>query len=150
MLLNITMNYSIITNKINIMKKLVIILIAIMVLMTSCYTQKFYVVGDPGTVIASLNGYYTLATIDQSGEAEIKIKDRKIGYMAFLQAKSPNSDVFVPFALDYKDRNRSTPNSIIGSLTMPILIGAGFLGFTGSCFDYDYLKYQHTNNDLIR
>lgn len=134
------------------MKKTVVLLMTGLLFMTSCYNQKFIVHGEPGTVITSMNGTKTLATIDQSGMAMIKFDSnvRISGYIAFLQAKSPNSDVYVPFALDYKDRNRSTPNSIIGPLTIPLMFGFGLMGNTGSCCDFDYLKNQHTNNDLIR
>lgn len=138
------------------MRKIITIFIVAVVLMnSSCNTQKFYVAGEPGTVITSLGGSETLAIIDQSGVAKIEL-NRKKGYVAFLQAKAPNSNNFIPFALDYKDFDRSTLNTIVGGvLFMPLFIG--FLGPSwillerrGIAYDYKYLNYQHTNNDLIQ
>ena len=130
------------------MKNILVFVIAASLMMASCKTQKFHVSGEPGTIITALDGS-TLTVIDQSGTAEIKM-DRRDGYDAFLQAKAPGSEKLVPFALDYKNHNRTTPNYILGLVTFPVF---GFLIFwsnIGSCFDYDYLQYQHTNNDLIK
>ncbi len=129
--------------------KRILLFMALILMMTSCWNQKFYVVGEPGTVITSMNGSKTLAIIDQNGMAEIKMNyyDREAGYQAFLQAKSPNSDVLVPFALDYKNKNRSTPNSF---LAITPFLHFFFADQTGTDWDYNYLKQQHTNNDLIK
>lgn len=154
--------------------------------MSSCKsTQTFYVHGTPGTEIL---GY---GTIDQSGKMNIKTERRRKysgqSYYHFLLAKSPESNLWVPFALDYRDHNRSFKKR--GSKAMTITLGslslggsvvgvAGFLsgspevGLAGlgvslaglglmfpfalsSDFDeldynYDYLKHQTTNNDLIK
>lgn len=141
------------------MKKIgIYLLVAVVFLTTSCYTnQKFYVQGFPGTVITSMDENKTLAVIDQSGVAEIKLK-RNDGYYAFLQAKAPNSNKAIPFALDYQDKNRSKTYEILyGCFLVPPLLFVGFLGpmwvfgsLMGTQFDYDYLDYQHTNNDVIR
>lgn len=131
------------------MKKLLLLIIIASLLMTSCHTQQFFVYGEPGTIITSLDGTTTLGVIDQSGMVKVEL-DRNDGYDAFLQAKAPGSEKFVPFALDYKDCNRTTLNYFLGLVTFPIM---GFLIFwrnIGSCYDYNYLNYQHTNNDLIK
>jgi hypothetical protein len=136
------------------MKKSIIwFMAASAILIESCASQRFNVHGDPGTVVTTLDGKTTLGVIDQSGIVKIKLK-RKNGYEPFLQAKAPNSDKYIPFALDYKDKDRSTINTVIGyGVVWPI----GFLGptwilmsRTGSKYDYDYLKHQNTNNDLIK
>lgn len=141
------------------MKKIgIYLLVAVVFLTTSCYTnQKFYVHGFPGTVITSMDGNKTLAIIDQSGVAEIELK-RKDGYYAFLQAKAPNSNKAIPFALDYQDKNRSKTNgNLFICFIVPPLSFIGLLGplwvfgyHWGTPFDYDYLDYQQTNNDLIK
>lgn len=83
----------------------VILLVATMVLLSSCSsTQKFTVHGTPGTVIAQQYGQATV--IDQSGQATLTMGRTISDYNHFLLAKAPNSDVWVPFALDYKDHNR--------------------------------------------
>ena len=133
-------------------------LVIVVFLTTSCYTnQKFHVYGVPGTIITSMDENTTLAVIDQSGVAEIKVK-RNDGYNAFLLAKSPDSDNFIPFALDYQDKNRSKTFGILyGCFLVPPLLFVGIAGpmwvfgsLMGTQFDYDYLDYQHTNNDIIR
>ncbi|MCR5657749.1 MAG: hypothetical protein K6G25_00315 [Bacteroidales bacterium] len=134
-----------------------VFVLALMILMESCATQKFDVHGTPGTIVTSLDGKTTLAVIGQNGTAKVKLK-RKDGYDPFLLAKAPNSDKNIPFALDYKDRNRTTVNTVLGFvLFCPPITAIGLLGpswilynRTGSQYDYNYLKHQNTNNDLIR
>ena len=124
------------------------------ILLESCNpTQKMTVYGTPGTVITNLNGTQILSVIDQSGSTQVKL-GRNGGYCAFLQAKAPDSDKYIPFALDYKDINRSTINLVAGAI---IVYPLGFLGPSwilfnriGGSYDYDYLETQSTNNDLIR
>lgn len=138
------------------MKKIEACLFVIILLLTSCNTQKFYVKGIPGTIITTLDNEQ-LGVIDQSGSAEIKL-DRKTGYQAFLQAKAPNSNMLVPFALDYKNKNRSSTNFGVGfvifmpPLTTIAILGPGWIMLSrrGSYYDYDYLDNQTTNNDLIK
>lgn len=136
--------------------------------LTSCHTQTFTVHGQPGTVI-SYNGQ-RLAVIDQSGEAQITAH-RENGYQYYYLAQAPGSNVALPFALDYEDRNRVTVFNACLWLGPPTLSLSLFIsGFAlygsdmlniGSDYDpntnrvllrqqYDYLKHQSTNNDLIR
>lgn len=135
------------------MKRITIVFLAIAILMmASCNTQRFYVHGTPGTEITSLDGTKTLAVIGQDGTAKVKL-NRKNNYDAFLQAKAPNSDKYVPFALDYKDRARYSWNATLGSVLLipTVFIGSVFfLNRLATKYDYDYLKHQNTNNDLIK
>lgn len=61
--------------------------------------------GYPGTIIATPEGN-ALAQIDHTGTTQITIQ-RSGGYYHYLLAQAPNSDLPVPFALDYKDHNRN-------------------------------------------
>ena len=135
------------------MKKITIVFMATAILMMeSCNTQRFYVHGTPGTVITSLDGTKTLAVIGQDGTAKVKL-NRKNNYNAFLQAKAPNSNKYVPFALDYKDKARYTQNAVLGMvLALPTIFISPmvFLGRLATKYDYDYLKHQNTNNDIIK
>lgn len=73
---------------------------------SSCSSsQTFFVNGYPGTIIATPDGN-ALAQIDHSGTTQITL-NRDGGYYHYLLAKAPNSDLPVPFALDYKDHNRN-------------------------------------------
>ena len=75
-------------------------------LLSSCTTsQTFIVQGTPGTVIADHQNRQ-LAVVDQTGQAQVTIK--RDGYMHYLQSKAPGSSVFVPFGLDYTDKNYSS------------------------------------------
>lgn len=154
------------------MKKTIVgCLLAAVLLFESCASQKINVHGAPGTVVTTLDGSKTLAVIDQSGTARIKLK-RKDGYQAFLQAKAPGSDKNIPFALNYEDKDRSVWNQVWAYALVPTSVGVGvgavglwgfvfaptsvigglilIFGRTGSDYDYDYLKHQTTNSDLIR
>lgn len=142
----------------------------VVTLLSSCHTQTFTVHGQPGTVI-SYNGQQ-LAVIDQSGEAQITAhRTYQGGYQHYYLAQAPGSNVKVPFALDYVDRNRvplfnasqwlAFPTlSLSYFIITPALYGVEGL-LVGSDYDsntqrvllrqqYDYLKHQSTNNDLIR
>ncbi|MCH5174786.1 MAG: hypothetical protein J1F40_02750 [Prevotellaceae bacterium] len=157
-------------------------------LLSSCSTsQTFTVQGEPGTVITTPQNQQ-IAVVDNSGNAQIKMK-RKAGYYHYLNAQAPGSNLQVPFALDYKNKNRATKRgliragewtlfgaSIISSISLGamalanvedataayIILGATSIGgaFGGLglefCYmdpidsDYDYLKTQSTNSDLLR
>ena len=88
---------------------------------SSCASsQAFLVQGIPGTIISDGN-HQQLAVLDNSGQATITI-DRKEGYYSYLLAKTPNSSLEVPFALDYKDHDRGLIRGFGNSL---------FLGLAG-------------------
>ena len=97
-----------------------ILLLGVLLCSISCATTKRTVKGAPGTVIYTTRGH-NLGTIDQSGNAEIKI-DRD-NYYAFLLAQSPESNIKVPFALDFKKE------SVIPTIEEGLLyLGFSFFG----------------------
>ena len=97
-----------------------ILLLGVLLCSISCATTKLTVKGAPGTVIYTTRGH-NLGTIDQSGNAEIKI-DRD-NYYAFLLAQSPESNIKVPFALDFKKE------SVIPTIEEGLLyLGFSFFG----------------------
>lgn len=82
--------------------------------LTSCWTStKFTVQTEPGTEIMSKD-YALLSVADSRGKAKVKISDDE--YSAFLLSHRPNTDVYIPFALDYKSRS---------------VVGSGLQVFTG-------------------
>ena len=154
----------------------VLFVILIIFVFTSCSTKQSIIVsGIPGTVIQTQN-HDDIAIIDDSGHATITMDKYPYHVDLFLLAKAPDSDVSVPFALDYKDINRDNSTLLLcGGLalmaTSPIFMLSGSTagGIVGSlefiagivCSmqaimittigydDFDYLKNQTTNNDLI-
>lgn len=133
-----------------------IALISVFIVLSSCsVTQEIRVEGRPGTSIYDSNGKM-LSTIDYSGSTIITI-DRQNEYQYFLQAKAPDSNILVPFALDYADNSRNDNIPIIafclppvvGYLTWGVIFHSHILAY-GVDNDFDYLRFQKTNNDLIR
>lgn len=96
--------------------------------LTSCWTStKFTVQTEPGTEIMSKD-YTLLSVADSRGKAKVKISDDE--YSAFLLSHRPNTDTYIPFAIDYKSR------SVIGT-SLQVLTGyllggiGGVLGIGG-------------------
>lgn len=91
-----------------IMKRITSIIMIVLgitvVSLSSCSSsQTFTVQGVPGTFITNPQGQQ-IAVIDNSGQAKVELK-RKGGYMHYLQAQAPGSNLQVPFALDYKNNS---------------------------------------------
>ena len=91
-----------------IMKRITSIIMIVLgitvVSLSSCSSsQTFTVQGVPGTFITNPQGQQ-IAVIDNSGQAKVELK-RKGGYMHYLQAQTPGSNLQVPFALDYKNNS---------------------------------------------
>lgn len=141
------------------MKKMykLIFLLGLFGILSSCtFTQQLTIQGYPGTKIFDSNEKY-LATIDYTGTTTITF-DRSEEYNYYLQAQSPESNVLVPFALDYVDHNRQWMTNLwLTSLVLPpsfgfITYGWPFLavvnGYGWDC-DFDYIENLTTNNDLI-
>lgn len=155
------------------MKRIFIsILLLTVIVFSSCSTKTIIVSGTPGTTILTKN-YEKKGVIEPSGQTKIKIKKRL--YTHYLLSQAPNSEIYVPFALDYKNKRRTLYHLLIGptayivgmctleSSGIPIL--SGILLFGGmfealgwtltvtnndyEIFNYKYLKNQTTNNDLI-
>lgn len=80
-------------------------------LLSCASSQTFYVNGTPGTIITTPTNE-RIAQIDNSGQAKITLK-RNLGYFPFLEAQTPYSNIKVPFALDYKNKNRNVPKYIL-------------------------------------
>lgn len=142
---------------------------------TSCSTaQKFVVTGTPGTEIYDAN-YDRTATIGDDGQVELQVSaDFQAG---FLFSKSPDSNLLIPFALDYeynpyKQRNMIYGATVYSLLSLPIVfdgltlleafcyealmaVGGGTLGYWFSPINYkttwsfNYLNNQITNQDLF-
>lgn len=96
------------------MKKIIhIIIIAAAVIMTSCsaYT-KVTVYGSPGTVIKNAANNQALGTIGVSSSLEIQLARDQ--FYAYLLSKAPDSDIYVPFALEYKN-NTSRYYAVYGA-----------------------------------
>lgn len=97
---------------------------------SSCSSsQSFFVNGYPGTVIAMPEGN-VLAQIDRTGTTQITMK-RSNGYYNYLLAQSPNSDLPVPFALDYKDHNRNGAKYALEGFGGTVGIAGGIAAFGG-------------------
>ncbi len=153
-----------------------VLFVILIFVFTSCSTKQSIIVsGIPGTVIQTQN-HDDIAIIDDSGHATITIDKYPYHVNLFLLAKAPNSDVAVPFALDYKDINRdnstlllcgalaliatspifmlsgSTAGGIVGGLELIAGVVCGMHAVmieTIGHDDFDYIKNQTTNNDLI-
>ncbi len=103
------------------MKKLTQILLAFVVALnlSSCHTsEKFMVYGTPGTEIYTPT-QERLGVIDYDGIAHIKLSS-DVCY-TYLLSKDNSSPLYIPFALDYKNK------SYIGSRTLLVAEGAVFL-----------------------
>ena len=84
---------------------LFIISAGVIFILTSCSTStKVTVMAEPGTEILT-PGYSRLAVADNTGNAKFKIPDDN--HYAFLFSHRPNTDTYVPFALDYKYKSFS-------------------------------------------
>lgn len=73
-------------------------------ILASCSTsQKVTVSGISGTEIYIPGETSPIGKIPRSGQVQIELKDKT--YHPFLLSKSYGSDIYVPFALDYKHKN---------------------------------------------
>ncbi|MGM9842710.1 MAG: hypothetical protein ACI30S_00650 [Muribaculaceae bacterium] len=80
-----------------------IIIFVMSISLCSCSTwQTLKISGEPGTKIYS-PAKTQITTVGQSGIGEVKLS-RDV-YWAYMLAKKPNSDKFVPFALNYENKS---------------------------------------------
>lgn len=109
-----------------------LIVVCLIYTTTSCgTTQKFTVIGEPGTEI-----YNPLmdkvGVIDNTGKAKIVFKssDYNKVYVSYLMAHKTGSDQFIPFALNYNNATLAH-GKILGYGVLPSLavggIGAGLM-----------------------
>lgn len=90
----------------------IVMIIMVVALFTSCSTtEKFYVSGTPNTKIYTPD-YTHIATVGTHGKTKIEIPSDN--YYAFFLSKSPNSDLYIPFALDYKKKGRFGTHMVNG------------------------------------
>ncbi len=111
------------------MKKIYLLVIFLMcVCLSSCSPAKklttFEVKGTPGTEISDAE-YEYLGTIDADGKASISLGRDK--HHVFLLAKQPGADMYVPFALDYVNKNKGGDAYAVSSILMLSFGGAATL-----------------------
>lgn len=106
--------------------------IALCMVLTSCYTtQKFNVEGMAGTEIYT-SGMQRLGVIGTDGTVKIRISSDE--YHAYLLAKTPRSNLLVPFALDYKKKSH-TGARLIEGICFPLSIGGSVTAVIGALVD---------------
>lgn len=109
------------------MRQQFFIAICALISLTSCHTStKITVLAEPGTEIL-LPGNRIIATADNEGMASFKISDDE--FHALLLSHKPNSDHYIPFALDY-DSKKFGGSKFLKGLGIAIT-GAGVLTMGG-------------------
>lgn len=128
-----------------------IIIFTMCFILSSCAgMKKIQVSGIPGTVIKNSSGEL-LGTIGSDGNVEVKICRDK--YYAFLLSKSPDSDIDVPFALEFKKGHKTSYDTgcFVGAAFWwmpPIWIPLCWASFQNDITNgYRYIPSQ-TNEDL--
>lgn len=106
---------------------LILIMVACLVLSACSSSTSLTVQTEPGTEILTSN-YTRLGVADATGKLKLKISDDN--YSAFLISHRPNTDTYIPFALDYK--KRSTIGAELTKWTGGLIGSAGlFLELVG-------------------
>ena len=141
--------------------------------MSSCkMSQNVVINGTPGTEIYSPS-MEKIATVQSDGKTTVKIHDDE--FYSYLMSHEPNSQLFVPFALDYYECKNYTGTwtatgiatlfaAMIGGLIINewfgIILGyaaIGTLSYAGvrdlldglpDQYEYKYSLYQRTNEDF--
>lgn len=98
--------------------------LTMLLLCASCANKKVIITGPAGTEIYSPAGEL-VATIGTSETVSHKIND---GDSYILKARIPNSDVIVPFALDYKKGHR-VRNAIFMATGLGMYLPQAWFGF---------------------
>ncbi|MGN0033386.1 MAG: hypothetical protein ACI358_06390 [Candidatus Limimorpha sp.] len=112
------------------MKRLYLILSVMFLFsfMSSCkISQNVVINGTPGTEIYSPS-MERIATVQSDGTTTVKIHGDE--FYSYLMSHEPNSQLFVPFALDYKRKNYTGTN-IAKGFTFPILVSGVTAEFAG-------------------
>ena len=100
-----------------------ITVIIVVVLFVSCSTtEKFYVSGTPNTKIYT-PAHKHVGTIGPNGTAKIELSSNH--YYAFLLSKDAGSDTYIPFALDYINKNRAGEETLYATLIYMSALTAG-------------------------
>lgn len=101
----------------------------VVVLFVSCSTtEKFYVSGTPNTKIYT-PAHKHVGTIGSNGTAKIELSSDH--YYAFLLSKGAESDIYIPFALDYKHKSR-IGDEVLTWTGLPMFIGGGATMLAGA------------------
>lgn len=104
--------------KMTIMRNVFVAIIFITIFYSCSTYQKIKVFGEPGTDIFSPDKD-KIATINSSGNVVLSIP--RDSYYAFLYSSSKDSDIKIPFALDYENRSFTGARLLYG-----IELGLGF------------------------
>ena len=110
--------------------KFIIFVMLVFVVSSCTTTQKFMVEGTPGTKIYTPFGT-CVGTIQNSGKTKIELPSD--GYYAYMLSKDEKSDLFIPFALDYKKCSRIGVKAV-GHLGF-WLLGYGFVATLAGGYD---------------
>lgn len=104
--------------------------------------QKFTITGEPNTLIA-LPDKTPIGTISPTGQLPIKICDQN--YYAFLLSKAPDSDVYVPFLLDYKHSSKAAAGTMVVTGFVIPPIGLGYSTYAISRMEQIayYMQYKY-------
>ena len=107
--------------------------------MSSCkMSQNVVINGTPGTEIYSPS-MEKIATVQSDGKTTVKIHDDE--YYSYLMSHEPNSQLFVPFALDYERKNYTGTR---------IAAGFGyFLGGSGLCTEIASIAFVLSGEELL-
>lgn len=122
-----------------------ILLAALTLLVSSCSHFKNVIVhGTPGTDVYTPDKSWK-GKIGPDGTAKLKLTSEYCYYLS----KAPNSDLYIPFAIDVRDGEMDNVNfAPIISLTSGFLLPIGIT--IAACSQVDKpIKEQMTNNDLF-
>lgn len=107
------------------MKKIgLVYTVLLSLILSSCgITQKFEVYGKPDTEIYTPN-MKKVSTIQNNGVGKVTLHKKEYGavYVAYLLAREPNSSLYVPFALDYKNAKVAYPKWLGYGVGIPAAI----------------------------
>lgn len=136
------------------MKRFVRILIVVIIVITSsCSTQKINIIGKPGTEIYS-HDMQKITEIQGDGSVVVRMNKNYIG-APMLLSREKNSSKYVPFALDFE--KKSTKDILLCTTwpTAPLLIFGPFFyvaadaGNNQVTYHFKYLTEQQTNQDIV-
>ncbi|MBS5528841.1 MAG: hypothetical protein KHX42_11915 [Prevotella sp.] len=123
--------------------------IFITILFASCSsTQKITVNGKPNTSIYNTE-YEYLGKIQSDGKTKIKLKKKK--YEALLLSQEEGSDIFIPFAINYKYTNYSTNTYLLSCIPPFLIIGTSYMYSIPDIrfgYNFKYTSNQSTNQDI--
>lgn len=103
-----------------------IVFTCICALLASCATFTDVTIrSTPGTEVFN-SRYHRLGVVDETGSLTLKVSDND--YFSFLLSRTPSSDDFIPFALDYNYEPYLIDHSLAKVGKVMTYAGAGILG----------------------